>query len=455
MADKSYNVSVGQKNIYNVYNDLGSNLTGLVPFQVGANVYLFKSAETNRLGTIFNPNLFNTPFSDMVNIIDPSNYSAQTFYFDGLNWVYGFDFITDANDYVIPENYLIQLQTQNIFLVPVGGGAVIKRHDCYYLNGTQASGLYFEKGKTYQFVQTGISNSGNPLNIYVDEYGNKKLEKYVSISGTAGVDRYITVSIPKSYKETSTLYYGNESGEFFGAPIKLISTDYYLKHNIKLICFDVKHDGTKYIIPDRLLDQKFINYNGENNYFALTSGILGIISTPDGNNIASSSLTTRKDTLFVNLVQKNGGLFSANFNINYFGNILTYKKNNATGSNEWSNLSDLYWLLNDKTFADSGRMDDFSPEDKQYKQYGYQLSGCEGCIKKIILTTGQRNAYSGTFELYYNPIELTEDYTANLFLNTTTGNIKTEDFISFDNIGAVTYSKSFYNDTNYSIPRKI
>ncbi|NBP03992.1 MAG: hypothetical protein EBU90_28645 [Proteobacteria bacterium] len=100
-------------------------------------------------------------------------------------------------------------------------------------------------------------------------------------------------------------------------------------------------------------------------------------------------------------------------------------------------------------------MDDFSPEDKQYKQYGYQLSGCEGCIKKIILTTGQRNAYSGTFELYYNPIELTEDYTANLFLNTTTGNIKTEDFISFDNIGAVTYSKSFYNDTNYSIPRKI
>ncbi|NBP03993.1 MAG: hypothetical protein EBU90_28650 [Proteobacteria bacterium] len=184
----------------------------------------------------------------MVNIIDPSNYSAQTFYFDGLNWVYGFDFITDANDYVIPENYLIQLQTQNIFLVPVGGGAVIKRHDCYYLNGTQASGLYFEKGKTYQFVQTGISNSGNPLNIYVDEYGNKKLEKYVSISGTAGVDRYITVSIPKSYKETSTLYYGNESGEFFGAPIKLISTDYYLKHNIKLICFDVKHDGTKYIM---------------------------------------------------------------------------------------------------------------------------------------------------------------------------------------------------------------
>jgi hypothetical protein len=349
------------------------------------------------------------------------------------------------------KSYNVSTGIKNTYNVYSGIGSP----QCYYINNIEASGLYFEKGKTYQFVQTGISNSGNPLNIYVDEYGNKKLEKYVSISGTAGSDRYITVSIPKSYKETSTLYYGNESGEFFGAPIKLISTDYYLKHNIKLICFDVKHDGTKYIIPDRLLDQKLINYNGENNYFALTSGILGVISTPDGNDINSSTLITRKDILSVNLVNSNAGIISSNFDINYFGNILTYKRNNATGSNEWSNLSDLYWLLNDKTFADSGRMDDFSPEDKQYKQYGYQLSGCEGCIKNITLTTGQGNAYSGTFELYYNPIELTEDYTANLFLDTTTGNIKTEDFITFDNIGAVTYSKSFYNDTNYSIPRKI
>ena len=49
---------------------------------------------------------------------------------------------------------------------------------CYYINNIEASGLYFEKGKSYQFIQTGSSNSGNPLNIYLDEYGNKKLEKY-------------------------------------------------------------------------------------------------------------------------------------------------------------------------------------------------------------------------------------------------------------------------------------
>ena len=51
---------------------------------------------------------------------------------------------------------------------------------CYYINNIEASGLYFEKGKSYQFIQTGASNSGNPLNIYLDEYGNKKLEKYLN-----------------------------------------------------------------------------------------------------------------------------------------------------------------------------------------------------------------------------------------------------------------------------------
>ena len=349
------------------------------------------------------------------------------------------------------KSYNISTGIKNTYNIYSGIGSP----ECYYLNNVEASGLFFEKGKTYQFIQTGASNSGNPLNIYIDEYGNKKLEKYVSISGAAGLDRYVTVSIPKSYKETNTLYYGNESGKFFGAPIKLISTDYYLKHNIKLICLDVKHDGTKYIIPDRLLDQKFINYNGEDNYFALTSGILGFISTPENDNMSSSTLFTRKDTLSVSLSTQYGGIFNKNFNINYFGNTLYYKKSNATGENEWSNLSDLYWLLNDKSFADSGNIDIFSLNKKEYKQYGYQLSGCEGCINKIILTTGKNNAYSGTFEIYYNPIQLTKDYSANLFLNTNSGNINTQDFITFDDIGLIEYSKSFYNDTSYSIPRKI
>lgn len=454
MADKSYNVSVGYKNISNIYNDLGSDLTGIKSSVTDLYYYFFKSAAINQLASIINPNQF-TPFSyEPISIFYQGIIGGPSsgFYMEDNKWVEA-DLNTVADTYPIPENSIILPQMDKP-IIEVGEGAIIKRHDCYFLNGKEASGLYFEKGKSYRFVQTGISNSGNPLNIYLDEYGNKKLTKHVTISGIAGVDRYITVSIPKSFKETNTLYYGNESGEFFGAPIKLISNEYYLKHNIKLICLDVKHDGTKYIIPDNLLDQKFINYYNSENYFVLTSGIFGFISTPDGTNISSSSLMTRKDTLSVNLVQSTAGLINSNFNINYFGNILTYKTN-ATGSNEWSNLSDLYWLMHDKSFNDSGRMDDFTPTNKEYNQYGYLLSGCEGGINKITLATGEGNVYNGTFEIYYNPINLINDITANSFLNTTTGNMQIEDFITFDNIGAVIYSKSFYSDTNYSIPRKI
>lgn len=326
---------------------------------------------------------------------------------------------------------------------------------CFYINNIEASGLYLEKEKTYQFIQTGISNSGNPLNIYLDEYGNKKLTKHITISGTAGVDRYITVSIPKSFKETKTLYYGNESGDFFGAPIKLISTDYYLKHNIKLICLNAKHDGNKYIISDNILDPAIISRIQDSTFLVLTSGIFGIISTPNHENLSSSTLIKRKDVLSIDLSRPDQGLLDGDFKINYFGNILTYKKTNATESNQWSNIFELYSILNNKSFSDSGRMDYFEPGNREYKQYGYQLSGCEGCIDKITLTTGQGNAYSGIFEIFYNPIKLVKDHTANLFLNVNTGNIKTEDFISFDDVGTIKYSKSFYNDANYNIQRKI
>ena len=461
MADKSYNVDVGQKNVYNIYNDVGSSLTGLVPFQVGIfnsypnNLYLFKSAEINRLATIFNPNLFNTPYSDIINILNPLNLSFQTFLFDGTKWVYGYDFITDANNYIIPENYLILLQTDNITSVPVGGGAVIKRHDCYYLNGTQGSGLYFEKGKSYQFIQTGTSNSGNPLNIYLDEYGNKKLEKYVSISGTAGLDRYVTVSIPKTYKETNTLYYGNESGEFFGAPIKLTSNEYYLKHNIKLFCFGAYHDGTKYYLPENLLDGKF--FPTGNSYALLTTGIYGIISTPGNTTSFSSNLMRRKDTLYINLIKSTGGggaLIDSNFILNYFGNELRYTKN-PIYSNDWSNLHTLYYLIGNLSFQDSGTLDNFDPTLKTYYQYGYQLSGCESCIEKINLTTGEGNIYSGILEIYYNPLKIINNNFSNPFLNITIGDIKTGDFISFDRASNIKYEKSFYTDTSYNIPRKI
>jgi hypothetical protein len=326
---------------------------------------------------------------------------------------------------------------------------------CYYINNIEASGLYFEKGKSYQFIQTGASNSGNPLNIYLDEYGNKELEKYVTISGVAGLNRYVNVSIPKTFKETSTLYYGNESGQFFGAPIKLTSSEYYLKHNIKLFCFGAHHDGIKYHLPENLLDGKF--FPTGNSYVLLTTGIYGIISTPESTSSFTSNLTRRKDTLNVNLVKSiNGGgaLMDSNFILNYFGNELRYTKN-PIYSNDWSNLYTLYYLIENLSFEDSGTLDTFDPNLKNYHQYGYQLSGCEGCIEKINLTTGEGNIYSGVFEIYYNPLKIIKNNFSNPFLTITSGDIKTENFISFDIASNIKYEKNFYTDTSYNIPRKI
>lgn len=109
------------------------NLNTLIPFQIGIdvypnNLYTFKSATTNLLGTVFNPSLFNTPYIDIINITPP-NEGQQTFLFDGSStWVYGYDFITNANNYVIPNNSLVQIQTNDITSVPVGGGAIIQKY---------------------------------------------------------------------------------------------------------------------------------------------------------------------------------------------------------------------------------------------------------------------------------------------------------------------------------------
>jgi hypothetical protein len=107
------------------------NLSTLIPFQVGIDVYpnnryIFKSATTNLLGTVFNPSLFNSQFQDILNIY-VQNEGQRTFYFNGSIWV-GDDFSTPANNYIIPNNSIIEITTNDITSVPVGGGAVIQKY---------------------------------------------------------------------------------------------------------------------------------------------------------------------------------------------------------------------------------------------------------------------------------------------------------------------------------------
>ena len=306
---------------------------------------------------------------------------------------------------MVDKSYNVSTGLKTIYNVYSGLGS----SGCFYINNIEASGLYFEKEKTYQFIQTGVSNSGNPLNIYLDEYGNKKLEDHISISGVAGIDRYVTVSIPKTFTETNTLYYGNESGDFFGAPIKLISTDYYLKYNIKLLCFDAYHDNEKYIIPNNILTKNKNSYPQQ----CYTSGILPSINKYNnlyGGQAQSSYLTNiRTDVINLNILDSNRTLIKDNFNFDFFGNNLIYKKNSNSANREWSNLYELYNLISDLCFADSGSLNS-GESFKNYYQYGYQLSGCEGCIDKLTLTTGNNNFYSGFITLFYNPRKIYKNY---------------------------------------------
>jgi hypothetical protein len=147
-------------------NFTNRNLSILNPVQIGLdnypeNYYIFKSATTNLLSVIFDPNLFNTPNGDVINVTNPLDFLPQTFSFDGTKWVYGYDLITDANNYVIPENYIVTIQTQNITQVPVGGGAIIQR---YYFRNT-LKGII--KNKYLSQLPTSRSNYGPISGAYI------------------------------------------------------------------------------------------------------------------------------------------------------------------------------------------------------------------------------------------------------------------------------------------------
>ena len=66
-------------------------------------------------------------------------------------------------------------------------------------------------------------------------------------------------------------------------------------------------------------------------------------------------------------------------------------------------------MISDLCFADSGSLNS-GESFKNYYQYGYQLSGCEGCIDKLTLTTGNNNLYSGFITLFYNPRKIYKNY---------------------------------------------
>jgi hypothetical protein len=103
-------------------------------------IYIFKSATTNLLGTIFNYAQFE-PYGDVISIYTEGNLNSSTsFLTDGFTFIYD-DFTTNANNYVIPANSLLIFSTAFDINITVGGGAIIQK---YYSGNLQIQKTYFD-----------------------------------------------------------------------------------------------------------------------------------------------------------------------------------------------------------------------------------------------------------------------------------------------------------------------
>jgi len=105
------------------------NLSILKPGNLNPDaVYVFKSATTNLLGTIFNQAQFG-PYSDGLTIYTEGSLTGanSVFFTDGSTWVYD-DYSTNADAYVIPANSILLFSTSNDLNITIGGGAIIQKY---------------------------------------------------------------------------------------------------------------------------------------------------------------------------------------------------------------------------------------------------------------------------------------------------------------------------------------
>jgi len=89
-------------------------------------LYIFRSATTNLLGTIFNQAQFE-PYSDGLTIYTEGSLTGanSVFFTEGSTWVYD-DYSTNADAYVIPANSILAFSTSNDLNITIGGGANIE-----------------------------------------------------------------------------------------------------------------------------------------------------------------------------------------------------------------------------------------------------------------------------------------------------------------------------------------
>lgn len=273
-------------------NFTNRNLNILNSFQVGPNVYsenvyIFKSATINTLSAVFNPNLFTEPYSDLINIIPP-NQGEQTFYFNGIKWVYASDFVTDANNYIIPENSIIFIQAYSVTQVPVGGGAIINR---YYLQTTQ-KGIIQNQYLSYLnikdlsndnrfFLYKGKKDLTNGIDIYsTGNYGRETYKiKYKGPVNTRLID-ILSPSLTISTDQDAASYFNRAN-----------ITNNLTKINISEFCKGLKNLN----LWDNMLNVYLLN----SGYNSTAGTIYGLKTGYDGSLINPSKATWTSSGIFL------------------------------------------------------------------------------------------------------------------------------------------------------------
>jgi len=116
--------------------------------------------------------------------------------------------------------------------------------------------------------------------------------------------------------------------------------------------------------------------------------------------------------------------------INYFGNLLYYK-HQPVKDNEWSNVKDLYKIIEKISFGDSGVLD--TGNFKSYLQEGYALIDCPGCISKLKFdSSGSDSEYlKASIDIEYNSFKILKDDNVILDKKIGTGDLIFSDFINF------------------------
>ena len=116
--------------------------------------------------------------------------------------------------------------------------------------------------------------------------------------------------------------------------------------------------------------------------------------------------------------------------INYFGNFLYYK-HKPIKNNEWSNVKDLYKIIEKISFGDSGVLD--TGNFKSYLEEGYALIDCPGCVSKLKFdSSGSDSEYlKASIDIEYNSFQILKDNNVILDKKINTGDLIFNDFVSF------------------------